>query len=258
MALNEFSYWGLWARSEVRAGGYVFAYTAGGVNQAALDSFMVQGPSGDSSGRYYRQGSITAPTEWAGLILTYSSAPRSYAELRLTFSLLSSSTSERPRLEIVAGNSLDDLRTLYVLDSAIPGSLGEVAVPLQSPLMVGGGRVLDIQRSVPLLTEIKYPPAKPFLSSIHRGLYWSATPSFTSGARIFGTTTCSGNPVRRVVRAYDAKSMTLLGSALSGVDGAFSIDVLDPSAEYLVLAQDADGQQNAVVFDRVKPYVPPV
>jgi len=88
---------------------------------------------------------------------------------------------------------------------------------------------------------------------IGAAINWLLSPS----AMIIGTVNDDGgNPLERLVCAYLRSSGALVGSTTSAPDGSFELATPYPTGIHFVVAFDElSGEKNAIVKDRVLPYL---
>lgn len=77
---------------------------------------------------------------------------------------------------------------------------------------------------------------------------------YGGGYRLRGAITikATGQPLSRRVVLLDAKTMYVVGSQWSGIDGNYSFDNIS-NGLYVVLTQDYAGNYNAVIADQATP-----
>lgn len=238
MALTAARVWVLRGGGVPRLFDLVFAHTPGGA--AATQPTQWSGQQG-----YFSPGGADEGVAWVEF-----PTPRGFAELRGRRHNLS---AQPARLEIWGGPELSETRLLYIMDVPPNTTEEEFVLDLSKPPLSLPVLMLD-PTVVPRL--FPYTPPAPLRPRLLTPIMCGAGPE--AGGVIFGTTLCNGVPARRRVEILDGDNHRPVGSSQSGADGVYKVDGLQPGKEYVVVSYPIDGEQNAVIYDRVKAVPRPV
>lgn len=238
MALTAARVWVLRGGNIPRLSDLVFAHTPGGA--AAMQPAQWSGQQG-----YFYPGGADEGVAWVEF-----PTPRGFAELRGRRRNLG---DQPTRLEIWGGPELSETRLLYIMDVPPETAEEEFVLDLSKPPLSLPVLMLDttvVPRLFPYTTP---PPIRPVLLT---PIMCGAGPEV--GGVIFGTTLCNGVPARRRVEILDGDNHRPVGSSQSGADGVYKVDGLQPGKEYVVVSYPIDGEQNAIIYNRVKAVPRPV
>lgn len=72
-----------------------------------------------------------------------------------------------------------------------------------------------------------------------------------------GLLTVAGSPASRRIDVYEIVTGILVASKISGLDGSWRVNNLNPARRYRVIAYDHTLQFNAVIRDNITPAVGP-